>query len=100
MRIYIREPAGVATDQMRAYAEYRVFAALARFGRVVRSATVSLEQETGANGPSTCLIDVDLGTEPALRCQSTEGHVADAIDRAADRARRALERRMRQAISS
>jgi hypothetical protein len=100
MRIHIRAPAGLATAQMRAYAEYRVFASLARFGADVRGAIVTLDSALPDDrGAVTCLVDVDLGGPRTLRFRSTEPHAADAIDRAAERVRRALERRSRQAVT-
>jgi hypothetical protein len=95
MRIHVSAPTGLATPQMRAYAEYRVFASLARFGEHVRSATVTLNPAAaGADRGVICLVDIDVGGGSPLRCRSAEPHAADAIDRAADRSRRALERRL------
>ena len=100
MHIAITGPEGLTTDQVRGYAEYRVFASLARFGRAIRTASVHLEPRAGAGSRVTCSIDVDLGGVEPIRCHSTEAHVIGAIDAAADRARRALERREKeQAVS-
>jgi ribosome-associated translation inhibitor RaiA len=99
MHISITGSEGLTTDQVRAYAEYRVFAALARFGRSIREASVTLVLLAGDRGVS-CTIDVDLGDGDVVHCSSTDPHVIGAIDRAAERARRMLERRARQEVPS
>lgn len=96
MQISIRAPAGLVSHQMRAYAEYRVFEALARFGRAVRGATVNLDRTDSHDDLITCVIDVDLAEDAAVRCRSRRKQAAEAVDRAAVRARRAIERRVMQ----
>lgn len=101
MHISITATAGLATDQIRAYAEYRVFAALARFGRLIRTASVNLEPaRAGENDGVRCAIVVDLNAGETVRSRCTVRHVIDAIDQAAGRAQRALERRAKQEIPS
>lgn len=97
MRISITGTAGLARDQIRAYAEYRVFAALARFGRLIRTVSVNLEPERPwENDRVRCAIVVDLNAGEPVRSRWTARHVIDSIDQAAGRARRALERRAKQ----
>jgi ribosome-associated translation inhibitor RaiA len=97
MRISVTGSAGLTTDQIRTYAEYRVFAALARFGRSIRAASVILLG--GPGGGVKCIVGVEIDGEH-VQCTSTEPHVIGAIDRAADEARRTLDRRARQELSS
>ena len=99
MHISITGSEGLTTDQVRVYAEYRVFAALARFGRSIREASVSLVVLAGDREVS-CAIDVDLGEGDIVRCGSTDPHVIGAFDRAAERTRRTLERRAKQEVPS
>jgi hypothetical protein len=98
VHISITGSEGLRTDQVRTYAEYRVFAALAPFGRHIRTASVHLGP--GEDEEVTCAIDVDLGDAERIRCVGRESHVIGAIDRAADRARRVLERLAKQEVSS
>lgn len=96
MRITVVGPADLTRDQTRAYAEYRVFATLARFGRMVRSATLSLEHgRMAASSGVTCVIEVDLGERNVLRFRTTDRQASAAIDRTARRAQRAIESRDR-----
>jgi ribosome-associated translation inhibitor RaiA len=92
MQICVIGSAELATAQLRVYAEYRVFAALARFERLVERVAVTLERE-GNRGQAGCVIDVYPRDSAPLRFRGTDAHIAEAIDRAADCARHALERR-------
>lgn len=72
--------------QTRAYAEFRVFSALARFSDVVDDARVSLQRPAAASGAVVCRIAVTVdGRAPAL-VAARGRHPSDAIDRAATRA--------------
>jgi hypothetical protein len=97
MRISVIGSDGLTTEQVRAYAEYRVFAALARFGRSIRAASVILQRVP--NGAVRCIVGIEIDDE-SVQCTSTEPHVIGAIDRAADDVRRALSLRARQEVSS
>lgn len=97
MQISVIGPAELATAQMRAYAEYRVFAALARFERLVEGAAVTLVREADS-AEVGCVIDIHTRQSPPLQFRGTDAHVAQAVDRAANCARRALERRAHQAV--
>ena len=99
MHIRVSDPAGLVTDQMRAYAEFRVFAALARFGRTVRQATVSLGPATSGDPGVVCLVEVDLGPDGLVRFRARDLHAAPAVEHAADLARSALERRAGPVVS-
>lgn len=98
MHISVIGSAELANAQMRAYAEYRVFAALARFERLVEGAAVTLERE-GEGADVACVIEIQARDNPPLQFRGTHAHAAEAIDRAADSARRALERRVHQTVS-
>lgn len=93
MRIAIRT--GGIPSQLAALARRRLEYALGRFGTRIRSVTVRLADVNGPRGgvDKTCVIAVRL--EPARRLIVIEDIDADApvaIDRAADRAARAVAR--------
>jgi ribosome-associated translation inhibitor RaiA len=98
MQISVIGPAELATAQMRAYAEYRVFAALARFERLVEGAAVTLGRHVDGE-ELDCTIDVQTRDSAPLQFRATHAHLAQAVDRAADAARRAFERRAQQVFS-
>jgi ribosome-associated translation inhibitor RaiA len=100
MQISITGPAELTTDQVRAYTEYRVFAALSRFGRLIDRVTVTLEREAGTEqGPVVCVVDVATRGTRALRCRGSAAHATEAVNCVADRARRALQHRTRDEVS-
>jgi ribosome-associated translation inhibitor RaiA len=99
MHIRVSGPAGLVTDQMRAYAEYRLFAALARFGRTVRQATVSLSAANSGEPGVICLVEVDLGPDGHVRARARQRYAAPAVEQAADLAKSALERRSKPVAS-
>ena len=72
-------------DHARAYAEFRIFSALARFSDVVSGATVSLRRPRPFSRSVLCSVAVTL--EPGVHaCIRARGrHAYDAINRAAHR---------------
>jgi len=86
--------------QTRAYAEFRVFSALARFSDLVDDARVLLLRPAAGSGGVVCRIAVTLnGQSPAL-VAARGRHPSDAIDRAATRAGALLRRYHPIALSS
>lgn len=99
MQISITGPAELTTDQVRAYAEYRVFAALSRFGRLIDRATVTIDREARTEKASVvCVIKIATRDTRVVRCRGSAPHATEAVDCAADRARRALQLRTRDEV--
>ena len=95
MRILVRAGEGFSV-QTRAYAEYRVFSSLARFGADVCETTVSLEPpRVGAY--AACQIAVSLCSGIRVRVRARGRHLHVAIDKAAGRAGHLVQRRVRAA---
>lgn len=87
MRIEVIDSGGLTTAQARAYAEYRLFATLARHARVIRSVRVILEQLEGKGAADgvTCAVDVVLEPSGSIRARANGLRPHGAIDRAAER---------------
>jgi hypothetical protein len=95
MRIEVIDNGGLITAQARAYAEYRLFATLARHARVIRSVHVILgpvERKNAAAGV-TCVVDVLLEPSGSLRARANGPQSHGAIDRAAERIGDVISRR-------
>ena len=88
--------------QARTYAEYRVFAALARHTRNVRRVRVVLRQvDTGETCDKVaCAVTVTLEPSGVLRIRATGAHAYAALNRAVERLGCALGRRVEQRLSS
>jgi ribosome-associated translation inhibitor RaiA len=88
--------------QARTYAEYRVFAVLARHTRNVGRVRVVLRQVDASETCDEVVCAVTVTLEPAgvLRIRATGPHVYAAINRAVERLGRALGRRVEQRLSS
>lgn len=83
MRIYVSSPGAAISPQIRAYAEYRIFAVLARYDDV-RCARVALRDEAG--GGLKCAVTIDfVGAAPPVRASAKGAHPAATIDGAAER---------------
>ena len=64
MQIVVKSGNMVFDDQTRAYAEYRVFAALAHCVRAIQRVTVALTEHRSVDGgvSTVCAVAVDLTT--------------------------------------
>jgi hypothetical protein len=100
MHIDVQTPLRAFDDQTRAYAEFRVFSALARFSGDVGDVRVSLTQPPAGAHPVVCRVDVPLSCGTRVRASARGRHACDAIDRAAARISDALRRRARVAVTS
>jgi ribosome-associated translation inhibitor RaiA len=90
----------VITAQTRAYAEYRVFAALAKHTERVRRVRVTLDQVNQAETGGTCRCEVSvLLLDPAGRVRRRAGgqHPYAAINGAVERIAIAMARRVESA---
>jgi ribosome-associated translation inhibitor RaiA len=101
MRIEVIDKGAVITAPTRAYAEYRMFATLARHARVIRSVRVILghSERKGAVDGVTCAVDVVLEPSGSVRARANGPQPHGAIDRAAERIGDLFNRRP-QAIQS
>lgn len=91
-----------SSRQARAYAEYRVFAALARHTRLIRRVRVVIRRDARAASYGTVICVVLVALEPSgtLRTRAQAHHVYGAINRAVDRIGGLLRREIVQRLSS
>lgn len=96
MRIVIQASGFVLTEALRSYTEQRVATALGWAGERMHKLAVSLSDINGPRGgiDKRCKIQVQLGKGQEVVIEDTEADLYTAIDRAADRADRALVRRV------
>ena len=94
MRITIQANGFVLTDALRSYTEQRLVAALGWAGEHMRKLAVSLSDINGPRGgiDKRCKIQVELGAGKKVIIEDTEADLYAAIDRAAERADRAVVR--------
>ena len=96
MRIEVIGEDESSNTQARTYAEYRVFAALARHTQRVRSARVVLRRaEPGGTGDTVvCAVTVALEPTGSVRTGAQGQHVYAAITRAVERIGELMRRRV------
>ena len=95
MRVYVSSPSATFGPQMLAYAEYRLFAVLARYAGV-RGARVVLQDE--AAGGVRCLVTIDFDSTASARARVKGQHAAGTIDLAAERVAELMRRRFQPEI--
>ena len=101
MRIEVIDVDESATAQAREYAEYRLFATVARHAGGIRSVRVVLgEERKGAAGRATCAVNVVLEPSGSLVVRAQGSHLHGAIDRAAERMGDLINRRAPHSIPS
>jgi ribosome-associated translation inhibitor RaiA len=100
MRIEVIGTDDSATPQARAYAEYRLFATLARHNPVIRSVRVMLAHAKRNGGGVTCVVELVLEPAGSVRTRAQGPHAYGAIDRAAKRIGDLMARRTIQSMSS
>jgi len=96
MQIDIRSGSGLAlSDKVRAYVEYRMFAAASRFEGDGASVSVRLDQ-VGAPSRARfkCVATVDLGPGGAGVVSASAKRLHAAVDRAAEKLSSSVERRL------
>ena len=97
MRVYVSSPGGAFGPQILAYAEYRLFAVLARYAGV-RGATVVLQN--APEGGVRCSVTIDFDSTAAARTRVKGLHAAGTIDSAAERVVQLMHRRCQPEIAS
>jgi hypothetical protein len=95
MRVYVSSPSPAFSPQILAYAEYRLFAVLARYVGV-RCARVVLHDEP--EGGVRCSVTVDFDAAASARARVKGVHAAGTIDRAAERIVGLMRRRFQPEI--
>jgi hypothetical protein len=101
-RIVVAGDEDTVSPQARTYAEYRVFAVVARHTRHVQRVRVLVERIHGNTGCERlkCGITVDLEQAGMVSVAGTGPHTCAAINRAVERLGPALERRLEVRPSS
>jgi ribosomal subunit interface protein len=85
MRIRVSGIDASVADEKRAYAEYRFFAAIARYETRIRAIDVVLTRHRAASRQFLCTVRVDLSEAGHVKTQARAVHPIAAIDRAAQR---------------
>jgi ribosome-associated translation inhibitor RaiA len=98
MRISVADIGYAFGRQTRAYAEYRIFSSVSRFG-VVHDADVSLTSRQ-ASGAARCVVALTVDGGHRLLVSARGRHVYDAINRAAERIGEELRRHTDIPVSS
>jgi ribosome-associated translation inhibitor RaiA len=93
MRIEVTGSPALHVEQMRAYAEYRVFSQLAAFAHEVRTVRVVLSRSTD-NLPTSCVISAELREGDRIRSRSRGTQPTRAIDSAAEKLAEATGKRL------
>jgi ribosome-associated translation inhibitor RaiA len=95
----VTDVGGAFGRQTRAYAEYRIFSSVARFGSAVHNADVSLTSRR-AGGAARCAVTLTVDDGICVRVSARGRHVCDAINRAAERIGKKLCRHTARRLSS
>ena len=95
MRIEVIGEDESSNAQARTYAEYRVFAALARHTQHVRGARVVLrsDEREGTCDNVVCAVTIELEPSGCIRTRACGGHAYAAINRAVERVGDLMRRR-------
>jgi ribosome-associated translation inhibitor RaiA len=85
MRIRVSNIDTPISDETHAYAEYRVFTAIAPYERSICAVNVSVGRSAASDSQFVCTLTVDLARSGQVKTQARAAHPHAAIDRAADR---------------
>ena len=98
MRLTIHANGFLLTEALRAHTEQRIAIALGWAGQHMRKLAVSLSDINGPRGgvDKRCRIHVQLGAGREVIIEDTEDDLYDAINRAAERADRAVLRQIQR----
>lgn len=94
MQIYVTGVTPLLTQQVRAYAEYKVFSKLAPLARSVDTVQVVVTGASEADGGAICVVTADLGDAGCVRTRVRRPQATSAIDAAAENVARAAARRL------
>ena len=90
MRVFVSSPGAAIGPQILAYAEFRMFAALARYP-AVQGARVELRQD--AERKVRCSVTVDVNGSAPARAHASGPQASVTIDRAAEQVIRLMRQR-------
>lgn len=94
MQIHVAGVSPLFTQQVRAYAEYKVFSRLAPFARYVELVQVVVTEGADAEGGTICVVTADLGDAGCVRTRVRRPRATGAIDIAAENVARAAARKL------
>ena len=94
MRVHVSSPSAAIKQQILAYAEYRLFAVLARYADVRGARAILEEAEEGVQ----CSITIDFESTASARARVKGPHAAGTIDRTAERVVQLMRRRFQPEI--
>ena len=99
MRLEVRVRDRELTEGLRAYVDRRLRFALSRFGRRIGLVTVRIADVNGPRGgvDKQCRIHAEVIPSGNVDLEETDADLYAAIDRAADRVRRAIARELERA---
>jgi ribosomal subunit interface protein len=100
MRITLTSQDVTVTDQLQAYAEYRIFTGMARYDTLIRGVSVTIDYNASHRDPFLCLVVVDLAHAGHIKTRARGRHPNAAIDRAAGQVASLLSRRAPRHVSS
>jgi ribosomal subunit interface protein len=92
MKIQIRQHNSLVTEALRAHALRRLGFALGRFGESVGDVIVQFSDGNGTGGGIDKRCQIQVGMPHGVKVEETDADLFVAIDRAADRASRAVAR--------
>lgn len=93
MQISVIGPPTLSAEQIRAYAEYRLFSSLVALTRDIADVHAVITAHAGA-GEATCRVTVDLGAAGRVRTLVRRAGAVPAVDAAAETVARAALRRL------
>jgi hypothetical protein len=91
MRVFVSSASSAIRPQILAYAEFRMFAALARYP-AVQGARVKLRQYS-SDRKVRCSVTIDFDTARSAKAIASGPHAAATIDRAAEQVIQLMRRR-------
>jgi hypothetical protein len=93
MQISVIGPPALSAEQIRAYAEYRLFSRLVALTQAITDVRAVVTAHAGA-GEATCRVTVDLGAAGSVRTLVRRPGAVPAVDAAAETVVRAALRRL------
>jgi ribosomal subunit interface protein len=100
MRIVLTGKDVTVTDQLQAYAEYRLFTSIARYETLIRVVHVTIQQDISHRARFLCVIVVDLRSSGQIKAQARGSHPNAVIDRVSGRTASLLSRHVSREVSS
>ena len=94
MQISVVGPPALSAEQIRAYAEYKLFSRLVAFAGDIADVHVVVNAPGGDASSASCTVALDLGAAGHLRTRIRRGGAVPAVDAAAEAIARAAARRL------